>query len=136
MMLPLKGVLERLSAHAGTWFAMRLVDGSSFCAGGGEPALTMVFRIEAALLAMATRGHIGLMDMYTYAYGDENTRTLEKAQRYKIDHVCRKIRRAPDERYVDIGSGFGSGIGGTPNLSDSREDRRNGADRRSAAGTT
>ena len=45
--------------------------------------------------------------MYTCAYWSEGTRTLEQAQRNKIDHVCRKIRLEPGERFVDIGCGFG-----------------------------
>jgi len=45
--------------------------------------------------------------MYTCAYWPEGTRSLEQAQLQKIDHVCRKIRLAPGERFVDIGCGFG-----------------------------
>ena len=45
--------------------------------------------------------------MYTCAYWSEGTTTLEQAQRQKIDHVCRKIRLASGERFVDIGCGFG-----------------------------
>ena len=45
--------------------------------------------------------------MYTCAYWREGTTTLEQAQRNKIDHVCRKIRLARGERFVDIGCGFG-----------------------------
>ncbi len=45
--------------------------------------------------------------MYTCAYWPEGTRTLEQAQRNKIDHVCRKLRLAEGERFVDIGCGFG-----------------------------
>lgn len=45
--------------------------------------------------------------MYTCGYWDETTRTLEEAQRNKIDHVCRKIRLARGDRFVDIGCGFG-----------------------------
>ena len=180
---PLRGMLEDISARAGTSFAVHLPDGSSLAVGGREPMFTLVFRTEAALLAPATRGHIGLMEayfdrevevegdfgaalaagmasgfdqqsgtlngienglhelrhsnrdparakanarahyglgtsfyrlwlddpllMYTCAYWDEDTRTLEEAQRNKIDHVCRKIRLAPGERFIDIGCGFG-----------------------------
>ena len=180
---PLRGMLEDISARAGTSFAVHLPDGSSLAVGGREPMFTLVFRTEAALLATATRGHIGLMEayfdrevevegdfgaalaagmasgfdqqsgtlngienglhelrhsnrdparakanarahyglgtsfyrlwlddpllMYTCAYWDEDTRTLEEAQRTKIDHVCRKIRLAPGERFIDIGCGFG-----------------------------
>jgi len=45
--------------------------------------------------------------MYTCGYWKEGTRTLEQAQRNKIDHVARKVRLAPGETVVDIGSGFG-----------------------------
>ncbi len=45
--------------------------------------------------------------MYTCAYWKEGTRTLEEAQRNKIEHVARKLLLAPGEAVVDIGSGFG-----------------------------
>jgi cyclopropane-fatty-acyl-phospholipid synthase len=45
--------------------------------------------------------------MYTCAYWSEGTATLEQAQANKIDHVCRKIRLAAGERFIDIGCGFG-----------------------------
>ena len=45
--------------------------------------------------------------MYTCGYWPRGTRTLEQAQRQKIDHVCRKLRLAAGERYVDVGCGFG-----------------------------
>jgi cyclopropane-fatty-acyl-phospholipid synthase len=45
--------------------------------------------------------------MYTCAYWKEGTRTLEEAQRNKIEHVAAKLRLAPGETVVDIGSGFG-----------------------------
>ncbi len=45
--------------------------------------------------------------MYTCAYWSEGTKTLEEAQRNKMDHVCRKVRLAPGETFVDVGSGWG-----------------------------
>jgi cyclopropane-fatty-acyl-phospholipid synthase len=45
--------------------------------------------------------------MYTCAYWKEGTRTLEEAQRNKIEHVAAKLRLASGEEVVDIGSGFG-----------------------------
>lgn len=45
--------------------------------------------------------------MYTCAYWSEGTRTIEEAQRNKMEHVCRKICLRPGERVVDIGCGFG-----------------------------
>lgn len=47
------------------------------------------------------------LKMYTCAYWREGTTSLEQAQRDKIDHVCRKLRLAAGDRYVDIGCGFG-----------------------------
>ena len=47
------------------------------------------------------------LKMYTCAYWSEGTQSLEQAQRNKIDHVCRKLRLARGERFVDIGCGFG-----------------------------
>lgn len=47
------------------------------------------------------------LKMYTCGYWTEETRTLEQAQCNKIDHVCRKLRLARGERFVDIGCGFG-----------------------------
>lgn len=176
-------LVDALGARSATPFLLALPDGSSYRSGSGEPAFTLRFNAEAALLATLTRGHIGLLEayfdqqvdvdgdlgaafatglmadldprfnpidkvannlhewhrsnrsmaqakanarahyglgaefyrlwlddplmMYTCAYWSEGTGTLEEAQRRKIDHVCRKIRLAPGERFVDIGCGFG-----------------------------
>jgi cyclopropane-fatty-acyl-phospholipid synthase len=45
--------------------------------------------------------------LYTCAYWKDGTRTLEEAQRNKLDHVGRKVMLKPGEDVVDIGSGFG-----------------------------
>jgi cyclopropane-fatty-acyl-phospholipid synthase len=45
--------------------------------------------------------------MYTCGYWKEGTRTLEEAQRNKMDHVCRKVQLNAGETFVDIGSGWG-----------------------------
>ena len=44
---------------------------------------------------------------YTCAYWKEGTRTVEEAQRNKLEHVCRKLRLQPGERMADIGCGWG-----------------------------
>lgn len=44
---------------------------------------------------------------YTCAYWKEGTRTLEEAQRNKMDHVCRKVQLASGDTFVDVGSGWG-----------------------------
>jgi cyclopropane-fatty-acyl-phospholipid synthase len=45
--------------------------------------------------------------LYTCAYWSEGTRTLEEAQRNKLDHVGRKVLLRPGDDVVDIGCGFG-----------------------------
>lgn len=45
--------------------------------------------------------------MYTCGYWKEDTRSVEEAQRDKIDHVCRKIQLKDGDSVVDIGCGFG-----------------------------
>jgi cyclopropane-fatty-acyl-phospholipid synthase len=45
--------------------------------------------------------------LYTCAYWKEGTRTLEEAQRNKLEHVAKKVLLKPGEEVVDIGSGFG-----------------------------
>jgi cyclopropane-fatty-acyl-phospholipid synthase len=45
--------------------------------------------------------------LYTCAYWRDGVRSLEEAQRAKLDHVARKLLLTPGEEVVDIGSGFG-----------------------------
>ena len=45
--------------------------------------------------------------LYTCAYWREGTRTLEEAQRNKMDHVCRKVQLQAGETFVDVGCGWG-----------------------------
>ena len=66
---------------------------------------------RASTTATATsstgRGSTPPAMMYTCAYWKEGTTTLEEAQRNKMDHVCRKVRLAPGETFVDVGCGWG-----------------------------
>jgi cyclopropane-fatty-acyl-phospholipid synthase len=183
MHLSMQGLVDSLGSRAGVPFAVELPDGTRYRAKGGDPAFTVLFRTDAALLATFARGHMGLLEsyldqsvdvegdldsaftagmasgfdmqfkalanvenglhelrysnksaaqakanarahyglgvpfyrlwlddplmMYTCGYWPEGTQTLEDAQQRKIDHVCRKLRLAPGERFVDIGCGFG-----------------------------
>jgi len=182
MLFPVQNLIDALQARCGVSFAIGLPDGSRYRSGPGEPAFTVVFRTDAALLQAFSRGHLGLLEsyfdqsldvegdlgsalaagmlsgldiprtlitaenslhelrysnhslaqakanarahyglgagfyrrwlddplmMYTCGYWPEGTQTLEQAQQNKIDHVCRKLRLARGERYVDIGCGFG-----------------------------
>jgi cyclopropane-fatty-acyl-phospholipid synthase len=46
--------------------------------------------------------------LYTCAYYDQPSRTLEEAQRAKMELVCRKLRLTPGERVVEAGCGWGA----------------------------
>jgi cyclopropane-fatty-acyl-phospholipid synthase len=46
--------------------------------------------------------------VYSCAYFHAPDDTLEAAQRQKLDHVCRKLRLQPGERFLDIGCGWGA----------------------------
>src|SRR5205823_9847811 len=46
--------------------------------------------------------------VYSCAYFREEGDSLEAAQLQKLDHICRKLRLAPGERFLDIGCGWGA----------------------------
>jgi cyclopropane-fatty-acyl-phospholipid synthase len=46
--------------------------------------------------------------VYSCAYFHTEGDALEDAQAQKLDHVCRKLRLAPGERFLDIGCGWGA----------------------------
>ncbi|HXE05728.1 MAG TPA: class I SAM-dependent methyltransferase, partial [Bryobacteraceae bacterium] len=46
--------------------------------------------------------------VYSCGYFRDAGEPLEKAQRQKLDHVCRKLRLKTGERFLDIGCGWGS----------------------------
>ncbi len=48
------------------------------------------------------------MMVYSCAYFHTSNDTLEQAQRNKLDHICRKLRLKPGERFLDIGCGWGA----------------------------
>lgn len=46
--------------------------------------------------------------IYSCAYFENPEQSLEQAQCNKLDHICRKLRLQPGERYLDIGCGWGA----------------------------
>jgi cyclopropane-fatty-acyl-phospholipid synthase len=45
--------------------------------------------------------------VYSCAYFQDEAQSLEDAQVAKLDHICRKLRLAPGESFLDIGCGWG-----------------------------
>jgi cyclopropane-fatty-acyl-phospholipid synthase len=46
--------------------------------------------------------------VYSCAYFHTPEDTLDTAQANKLDHICRKLRLAPGDRFLDIGCGWGA----------------------------
>ncbi len=46
--------------------------------------------------------------VYSCAYFRGDDDSLEQAQAQKLDHICRKLRLAPGEKFLDIGCGWGA----------------------------
>jgi cyclopropane-fatty-acyl-phospholipid synthase len=46
--------------------------------------------------------------VYSCAYFRDEAETLEAAQLAKLDHICRKLRLQPGDRFLDIGCGWGA----------------------------
>lgn len=46
--------------------------------------------------------------VYSCAYFKEQTDSLDLAQEQKLEHICRKLRLKPGERFLDIGCGWGA----------------------------
>jgi len=46
--------------------------------------------------------------VYSCAYFHEDADSLDTAQAQKLDHICRKLRLKPGERFLDIGCGWGA----------------------------
>ena len=46
--------------------------------------------------------------VYSCAYFEGSDESLEQAQENKLDHICRKLRLKPGERFLDIGFGWGA----------------------------
>ena len=45
--------------------------------------------------------------VYSCAYFQTGEETIDVAQEAKLDHICRKLRLRPGERFLDIGCGWG-----------------------------
>jgi len=45
--------------------------------------------------------------VYSCAYYREPTMTLAQAQEAKLEHICKKLRLQPGERFLDVGAGWG-----------------------------
>ncbi len=74
-------------------------------------ARAMVSAWVDRLLSSAPADLVAILDeemVYSCGYFPTGLETLESAQRYKLDLICRKLSLKPDERFLDIGCGWGA----------------------------
>jgi cyclopropane-fatty-acyl-phospholipid synthase len=46
--------------------------------------------------------------VYSCSYFPDGDETLDESQEKKLEHICRKLRLQPGERYLDLGCGYGA----------------------------
>jgi cyclopropane-fatty-acyl-phospholipid synthase len=46
--------------------------------------------------------------VYSCSYFPKGTETLDESQERKLEHICRKLRLKPGERFLDLGCGYGA----------------------------
>ncbi|MGC9197768.1 MAG: class I SAM-dependent methyltransferase [Acidobacteriaceae bacterium] len=51
---------------------------------------------------------LGESMVYSCAYFHNSTQTLDQAQYNKLEQICRKLRLQPQDRFLDVGCGWGS----------------------------
>lgn len=91
-------------------------------AASGWRHLLSVLRARGAMLRLGradqVRFHYDLGDeffelwldprrVYSCAYFSDPAMALAQAQEAKLEHICRKLRLAPGQRFLDIGAGWG-----------------------------
>ncbi|MGH8647837.1 MAG: class I SAM-dependent methyltransferase, partial [Burkholderiales bacterium] len=107
---PIRDVVGLGTAFAGA------TDGASLAAGR---RLARWVRHTRPYDSKAVRSHYDVGDdffglwldrrrVYSCAYYRRADDTLEIAQEQKLDHICRKLRLAAGERFLDIGCGWGA----------------------------
>jgi cyclopropane-fatty-acyl-phospholipid synthase len=113
-----KAVLKAVGAARLLRLAAPLLIGSA-AAGGRFDGEGRPLASESAGAAADVRFHYDLSNdfyrlfldermVYTCAYFVEDHGDLDRAQRDKLEMICRKLRLAPGERLLDIGSGWGA----------------------------
>lgn len=72
--------------------------------GGDRDAIRHHYDVSDAFYALWLDARM----VYSCAYFPHGHETLDEAQVAKLDHVCRKLRLAPGERFLDVGCGWGA----------------------------
>jgi cyclopropane-fatty-acyl-phospholipid synthase len=105
---------RRLLAAALPFLLLRGEGGASHAYAGAQAEKAEAGRDDSALV----RFHYDIsnafyalfldpMMQYSCAYFPTGETTLEEAQAAKLEMICRKLRLAPGERFLDIGCGWG-----------------------------
>jgi len=90
-------------AHKGSGARGRVL-GMAHRLRGNRPNISHHYDVSNAFYRM----WLDTRMVYSCAYFHSASDSLDDAQANKLDHICRKLRLARDERFLDIGCGWGA----------------------------
>jgi len=90
-------------AHKGSGARGRVL-GIAHGLRGNRPNISHHYDVSNAFYRMWLDARM----VYSCAYFHSASDSLDDAQAHKLDHICRKLRLARDERFLDIGCGWGA----------------------------
>jgi cyclopropane-fatty-acyl-phospholipid synthase len=90
-------------AHKGSGARGRVL-GIAHRLRGNRPNISHHYDVSNAFYRMWLDARM----VYSCAYFHSASDSLDDAQAHKLDHICRKLRLARDERFLDIGCGWGA----------------------------
>jgi len=90
-------------AHKGSGARGRVL-GMAHRLRGNRPNISHHYDVSNAFYRM----WLDTRMVYSCAYFHSASDSLDDAQAHKLDHICRKLRLARDERFLDIGCGWGA----------------------------
>jgi cyclopropane-fatty-acyl-phospholipid synthase len=76
----------------------------AFASGSSKEAIAHHYDISNAFYRLFLDERM----LYSCAYFTDFSNGIDQAQRDKLDHICRKLRLKPGDRFLDIGCGWGA----------------------------
>ncbi|MCV0395766.1 MAG: cyclopropane-fatty-acyl-phospholipid synthase family protein [Rhizobiaceae bacterium] len=100
----LKGLPAVLMGRGGTVATAGLAGRNADIAGSDKTAISHHYDVSNAFYRLFLDSRM----VYSCGYFTDWANDIDTAQRDKLDHICRKLRLAPGETFLDIGCGWGA----------------------------
>ncbi|TPW27281.1 SAM-dependent methyltransferase [Pararhizobium mangrovi] len=84
--------------------SQRLASSQSSADGSDKAAITHHYDVSNAFYRLFLDERM----VYSCGYFTDWANDIDTAQRDKLDHICRKLRLKPGERFLDVGCGWGA----------------------------